>query len=67
MPKVSFTMDSLTPDRYEYEWKAVPGLTNKNPGGVIGTERDLVYFTELYPGSYSLYLKIRDNRQDYCG
>lgn len=62
VPKVSFTMDSLTPDRYEYEWKAVPGLTNKNPGGVIGTERDLVYFTELYPGSYSLYLKIRDKQ-----
>ena len=61
-PDLAFSLDSLNPDRYEYEWKAVPGLSNKNPGGVIGNERNLEYFVELYPGSYSLYLKVRDKQ-----
>lgn len=61
-PELEFSMDSTTPDRYEYEWKAVPGLSNDNPGGVIGCSRNLKYFTELFPGSYSLYLKVRDKQ-----
>ncbi|RHR79029.1 PKD-like family lipoprotein [Odoribacter sp. AF15-53] len=61
-PKLNFSMDSLNPDRYEYEWKAVPGLSNENPGGIIGTSRNLNYFIELYPGSYSIYLKVRDKQ-----
>ena len=29
---------------------------------MIGTERELKYFMELYPGSYALYLKVRDKQ-----
>lgn len=59
-PRLTFTLDSVNMNRYEFEWKAVPGSTNENPGGVIGQSRDLNYFTELFPGSYSLYLKVKD-------
>lgn len=59
-PELRFTEDSISPERYEFEWKAVPGLSNENPGGIIGHSRKLDYFTELYPGGYSLYLKVRD-------
>lgn len=61
-PKLSFSIDSLTPDRYEYEWKAVPGVASNLSSEVIGTERNLKYFMELYPGSYALYLKVRDKQ-----
>ena len=58
-PLLKFTEDSLSLDRYVYEWLVVPSteeLTRK----VIGTERDLNYFVELEPGAYTLYLKVRD-------
>lgn len=58
-PELSFTQDGDTPDRYEYEWKAVP-YANTNAGVVIGTERNLNYFMELNPASYALYLKVKD-------
>jgi hypothetical protein len=61
-PKLLFSLDSLTPDRYEYEWKAVPGVASDLSSEVIGTERELKYFMELYPGSYALYLKVRDKQ-----
>lgn len=59
-PQIKYTLDSVHLERYEYEWKAVPGLANNNPGGVISRSRDLEYFTELFPGAYSLYLKVKD-------
>ncbi len=62
-PKLLFSIDSLTPDRYEYEWKAVPGVASTNLSSeIIGTERELKYFMELYPGSYAIYLKVRDKQ-----
>ena len=39
-PKLLFSLDSLTPDRYEYEWKAVPGVASDLSSEVIGTERE---------------------------
>jgi len=54
------TLDKDTPERYEYEWKAVSYADNTGKGVVIGTERDLSYLVELAPGAYALYLKVRD-------
>lgn len=32
---------------------------------VIGTERNLKYFVELEPGTYTLYLKVRDKQTGF--
>lgn len=61
------TLDKDTPERYEYEWKAVSYADNTGKGVVIGTERDLSYLVELAPGSYALYLKVRVRKQGCCG
>ena len=63
-PKLTFTQDSLTLDRYDYEWVAVPGASGSEDATrkVIGTERNLKYFVELEPATYSLYLKVRDKQ-----
>lgn len=58
-PEITFTMDNGNPDRYAYEWEAML-YTDYNKSVVIGHERNLSYFMELLPGSYALYLKIRD-------
>ena len=61
-PKLTFTQDSLTLDRYEYEWKAVPSTGSELTSEIISTERNLKYFVELEPGTYTLYLKVRDKQ-----
>lgn len=64
IPELKFTQDSLTLDRYGYEWVVVPSSSSSEEAvrKVIGTERNLKYFVELEPGTYSLYLKVRDKQ-----
>ena len=60
-PLLKFTEDSLSLDRYAYEWLVVPSTsTEELTREVIGTERNLEYFVELEPATYTLYLKVRD-------
>lgn len=61
-PILSFTEDDGNAGRYEYEWEAKlsgPAYGNVR-GTIIGTERNLNYFVTLAPGSYYIYLRIRD-------
>lgn len=64
IPKLKFTQDSLSLDRYEYEWCAKFYTTSAEDETrkIIGSERNLKYFVELEPGSYRLYLKVRDKQ-----
>lgn len=64
-PVIQFTEDS-DPSRYEYEWKVVASsLTDdRDKGIVLGTERNLRYFVNLKPDSYTLYLKVKDTKTD---
>ena len=62
-PELKFTQDSLNLDRYGYEWIVVSGISgSEETREVIGTERNLKYFVELEPGTYTLYLKVRDKQ-----
>ena len=54
-PLLKFTEDSLSLDRYAYEWLVVPSTsTEELTREVIGTERNLEYFVELEPATYTL-------------
>lgn len=61
-PVISFTQDEGTPGRYEYEWMVKKDDPNENnvKGQILGTSRELSYFVELAPGTYRLWLKVRD-------
>lgn len=60
-PELKFTEDSLSLDRYAYEWLVTSSTSSEETTReVIGTERNLKYFVELKPGTYTLYLKVRD-------
>ena len=51
-PELKFTQDSLSLDRYGYEWIVVSGISgSEETREVIGTERNLKYFVELEPGT----------------
>ena len=64
-PVIQFTEDS-DPSRYEYEWKVVASSStdDRDKGIVLGTERNLRYFVNLKPDSYTLYLKVKDTKTD---
>ena len=64
VPELKFTHDSVNADRYEYEWKVIPKLTTSKENYIIGRTRNLEYFTELLPGTYTLYLKVKDKETD---
>ena len=60
-PELKFTEDSLSLDRYAYEWLVTSSTSSEETTReVIGTERNLKYFVELKPGTYTLNLKVRD-------
>jgi hypothetical protein len=60
-PRLHFSQDSTSEDRYEYVWEAgSTKFTSVAPTAVIGRERNLNYFVELEPGDYTLYLGVID-------
>lgn len=64
-PVIQFTEDS-DPLRYKYEWKVIASSSTdeRDKGIILGTERNLSYFVDLKPDSYTLYLKIKDTKTD---
>lgn len=63
-PVILFTEDSISVDRYEYEWTAVTNTVDESRQirKVVGNQRNLEYFVELPPDPYVLYLKIKDRQ-----
>lgn len=62
-PELEFSLDGDNPDRFEYEWKLVSNsnfTVSAKRGTIIGTERNLAYPVMASPGSYTLYLKVKD-------
>lgn len=66
-PQLEFTMDNGDADRYTYEWKLVSNAdfnTITKKGTIISNSKDLVYPVNALPGSYTLYLKVKDKETE---
>lgn len=61
-PEIEGTLYGDNLDNYVYEWHVCTGVfgNNVHKHTVIGNEKDLDWLVELDPGSYTIYLVIKD-------
>lgn len=57
-PEIKGSISGNDLGNYEYKWYICSGMDHEHT--VIGTEKDLAYFVNLNPGSYTLYFEVKD-------